>query len=116
MRGALDVVQTLRPVRFDWRTEEFPDRQFSDKRQIGFIAQQVLQSLPEVVAKDRDGYYSVDYGRFAPVLVRAIQELREQKDSEVAALKADNAELRRRLEKLEAVMLGSQDPITEAVK
>ena len=116
MRGALDVVQTLRPVRFDWRTEEFPDRQFSDKRQIGFIAQQVLQSLPEVVAKDRDGYYSVDYGRFAPVLVRAIQELREQKDTEMAALKADNAELRRRLEKLEALMLGSQDPTAEAVK
>ena len=89
-------------------TAEFPDRQFSDKPQIGFVAQEVLQWLPEVVAKGSDGYYSVDYGRFAPVLVQAVQELREQKDSEITALKTDNAEMRKRLEKLEAVMLGSR--------
>jgi len=82
MGSALQTVEKLRAVRFDWRRKEFPDHRFSDNRQIGFIAQEVERILPEVVSKGSDGTYSVDYGRVTPVLVAAIKELKAQLDAD----------------------------------
>jgi type VI protein secretion system component Hcp len=88
--GALDKVTSLRGVSFTWKQDEYPAQRFADGRQVGLIAQEVLEVTPEVVLKDGDGYYSVDYGKLTPLLVEAVKEL-----------KAQNAELRRRIEVLE---------------
>jgi hypothetical protein len=83
IEAALDVVQRLAGVEYSLRTEQFPDRQFSDRRQLGFIAQDVEEVLPEVVHTAEDGYKAVMYGAVTPVLVNAIHELRaEVADSE----------------------------------
>ena len=74
LAGALDTVGRMRPVNYEWKRAEFPTREFADGRQVGFIAQDVLDVLPEVVTQGSDGYYSVDYGHLTPVLVAAIQE------------------------------------------
>lgn len=101
---ALDRVENLRPVIFDWKRDEFPDQQFSDKSQVGLIAQEVREVLPEVVQEGSDGYLSVDYGRLTPVLTQAIQELKAEKDGEIGKLRTENAELRARLDRLERMM------------
>ena len=88
--GALDKVTSLRGVSFTWKQDEYPSQRFADGRQVGLIAQEVLEVTPEVVLKDGDGFYSVDYGKLTPLLVEAVKEL-----------KAQNAELRRRIEVLE---------------
>jgi hypothetical protein len=104
---ALDCVEKIRPVSFDWKRDEFPDRQFSDKSQVGLIAQEVREVLPEVVQEGSDGYLSVDYGRLTPVLTQAIQELKAEKDGEIGKLRTENAELRARLDRLERMLTSS---------
>jgi hypothetical protein len=43
--------------------------------QIGFIAQNLEQYFPQLVATDTDGYKSVYYAQMTPILTKAIQEL-----------------------------------------
>jgi hypothetical protein len=69
----LDSVNALRPVTHTWIDTE----RYGSGRQIGMIAQEVAQVLPEVVsaANDADHTLSLDYQKVVPVLVKAIQEL-----------------------------------------
>jgi hypothetical protein len=94
---ALDKITALRGVRYDWRAEEYPQWHFEQGAQLGFIAQEVKDVLPEVVSQDAQGYYSMAYTKLIPVLVQAVKEQQEQlqeKEMEVRDLKA-------RLERLE---------------
>jgi len=91
--NALALVEKLRPVRFDWKREEFRDHQFAKGRQLGLIAQEVREVAPEVVQEGSDGYLSVDYGRLTPILAQAIKE----QQAENRALKARIDALERRL-------------------
>lgn len=110
--GALEKVTQLRGVNFRWKGDEFPEMKFSEEAQIGLIAQEVGEVLPEVVvAHGFRGYQAIDYGKIVPVLVEAVKEqqsiidanqceldeLRTQKDHEIT-------ELRERMGKLEAVV------------
>ncbi len=81
----LDAVRKLRPVSYDWRRDEFPERKFDEGRQLGFIAQEIREILPQVVVQAGE-YYQVHYTSIVPVLTRAIQELAASKDAEIAAL------------------------------
>jgi len=67
------ILAALRGVRFDWRRDEFPDKHFADRLQLGLIAQEVMEVAPEVVSRGMDGYYSVDYSRLVPVLIEALK-------------------------------------------
>ena len=82
----------LRGVSYVWRRSEFPRKQFPEGRQIGFIAQEIEELYPELVATDNDGYKTVDYSRLTPVLVEAIKELHtllETKNKELLQLRAE---------------------------
>jgi len=70
IQSSLDRILELQGISFNWKTD-------SEKREIGFIAQDVEKIIPEIVAKDQDGYYSIAYGNFAPLLVEAIKEQQE---------------------------------------
>ena len=75
--GALDLVSRMRGVRFT-RIE-------NDERNVGVVAQEMLEVLPEVVQQGvgDDDTLSVAYGNLVGVLIEAIKELR----AEVAELK-----------------------------
>jgi hypothetical protein len=110
LAGALDKVLKVRGVSFDWRRDEFPKRNFPSGRQLGFIAQEIKEVLPEVVSQDSEGFYSVDYGKLAPLLVEAIKEqqsrLDEQagkKDAEIQQLRESLAELKQQVSRLTAI-------------
>ena len=85
----LDKISNLRGVKFDWRKEEFPDKNFSSDRQIGMIAQEVEEYYPELVTTGKDGYKGLAYDKFTAVLLEAIKELKQ----EVDGLKAEIKEL-----------------------
>jgi hypothetical protein len=76
----LKKVLQLRGVNFDWNQSQFPDRTFSSKRALGFIAQEVEKVLPEVVEteKSADGYKAVQYDKVVALLVEAIKEQQKQ--------------------------------------
>ncbi|GLR19899.1 hypothetical protein GCM10007940_45150 [Portibacter lacus] len=74
------------------------------EKQIGFIAQELIKILPQVVSgtpeNPIDNPMTVDYGRLTPILVKAIQEL----EAENKELKDKNIDLEKRLEKIEALL------------
>tara|TARA_Y100000389_G_scaffold12064_1_gene10962 strand:+ start:6659 stop:9622 length:2964 start_codon:yes stop_codon:yes gene_type:complete len=77
------TLQKLRPVTFDWKE--------GGKSDVGFIAQEVKEVYPELVAEDGTGHFSVAYTGLVAPLVRAVQQQQEM----ILALEA-------RLAKLEA--------------
>ena len=85
LRNSLDKVMKLRGVSFTWKTNpEYGTR-------IGFIAQEFEDVIPELVfTNESDGYKGINYAEVTAVLVEAMKEL-----------KAENDELKARLEKLE---------------
>ncbi|MGC9328686.1 MAG: tail fiber domain-containing protein, partial [Candidatus Hinthialibacter sp.] len=63
LENSLDKVLNLRGVHYDWKTQEFKDKSLPEGRQVGLIAQEVEQVVPEVVTTDDEGYKSIDYSR-----------------------------------------------------
>jgi len=84
--NSLALLQKVRPVAYNWRIEEFPERKFSKSRDIGFIAQEMKEIVPEVVKGDKDGELSIDYGKLVAHLVGAIQSLSKEMDELKAKL------------------------------
>ncbi len=80
LNSSLDNVLKLQGVNYLWKTKEFPDKHFTDDKQIGFIAQELEKIYPELVKTDKDGYKMVDYSHLTPILVEAIKEQQKQID------------------------------------
>jgi len=97
---ASSIIQALKGVRFNFRTDDFQDLGFSDQPQIGVIAQDVESVLPELVTEDEKGYKSVAYDKLTAVLIEAVKEQQnsiEQKDRRID-------ELEKRIERMEAYL------------
>ncbi len=71
---ALSGVLALRGVTYRYRTAEYPELGLSNEPQIGFLAQELEQVYPEVVATRKDGFKAVNYSLLVPVLVEAIKQ------------------------------------------
>jgi hypothetical protein len=67
IKNALNLVDQMSGVYYNRLSDE--------KRKIGFIAQDLLRILPEVVHENENGYYSVDYGNITSLLIEAVKEL-----------------------------------------
>jgi hypothetical protein len=104
LSGALDKVLHLRGVSFTWRSGQFTNLNFAPGKQVGFIAQELEQVLPEAVSRDDHGYYRVAYSEVMPLLTEAIKEQQQtiaRLQQETTELKTRNAEVLSRLLKLE---------------
>jgi len=75
LKGGLDKILKLRPVRYDSKTE--PDSKGLG-RHLGFIAQEFEKAVPELVSTDNRGYKAIAYGDLTIVLTKAIQEQQSQ--------------------------------------
>jgi uncharacterized coiled-coil protein SlyX len=97
--GALEIVTKLRPVTYNLKQEDLskyrelvPDslssaddnqlrkrfglgkKRNTNKKHVGFVAQELEEVFPELVHSDIEGTLSVDYVSLVPVLAGAIQE------------------------------------------
>ena len=112
--SSLSILTKLMPVSYYFKTEqELKEDNIksiafggdkTNEKQIGFIAQEVEKLLPEVVHTDNEGYKSIDYSKFSPFIIKAIQEQQQlieklQKSNELL-LKA-NETILKRLEAIE---------------
>ena len=93
--NALEKVQSLKGVTFDWDNDAFPETEHTKKpefteRATGVIAQDVEKVLPEAVRENSDGFKNVAYGNMVGLLIEAIKEQQTQIDE----LKAEVAELK----------------------
>ena len=77
LKYGLNEVKKLRAVEFNWKLNK-------RGHDIGFIAQEVQDVIPDVVREtsyfDEEGVLSVSYEKVVPVLVNAIKEQQEQID------------------------------------
>jgi hypothetical protein len=71
--NALDTVNRLRGVRFDWKE--------SGKTSVGLIAEEVDRVIPEVVSHEGGAARGVNYDSLVGVLVEAVKEQQSQRDS-----------------------------------
>ena len=69
LETAVGKINALRPVRFDWISDDTPD--------VSFIAQEVLSIIPEAVdaPEDPEAMMGISKEKMIPFLVKAIQEL-----------------------------------------
>ena len=74
----LDDILKLRAVEFAWKEKR------GGKHDIGVIAQEIQEVIPEVVnevqtigksSEELESHLSVDYGKIVSVLIKAVQEL-----------------------------------------
>ena len=70
--NALEKVLSISGNTFDWN--EKSEKEGSD---VGIIAQEILEVLPEVVTTRDDGYLAVRYEKLVPLLIEAIKEQQE---------------------------------------
>jgi hypothetical protein len=94
--NALNTIMQFRGVSYDWRVDEFPQQRFSEKRQLGFVAQEVEKVVPELVKEGPDGFKGLEYNKFMPIIVEAIKE----QQSQIEELKLENEELKQKLNKI----------------
>ena len=76
--NGLDIISKLKVYNFNWIGE--------DRRDHGLIAHEVQEVLPDLVSGKKDGVLdngkidkqTLDYGRFTPMLIKAMQEQQAQ--------------------------------------
>ena len=82
--NALELLDGIRGVYFDWN--ETAQRMYPDRteRDIGVIAQEIEEVLPQLVQTRDNGYKAVKYEKMIAFLIQAVKELK----AEVAELKS----------------------------
>jgi hypothetical protein len=85
----LDKLVQLRPVSYDWRSDEFPQLHLGNDRSSGLIAQELESVFPEMVSLDKKGFKRVNYSELPTLMLQAIRELKAENDSLRQELKAE---------------------------
>ena len=86
LQSGLTAIMQLRPKKYHYKNTD--DKHYS----LGFIAQDVVKVLPDVVEvpEDKDQFMSIRYTEIIPVLTKAIQEQQAQ----IEALQKENGQLK----------------------
>lgn len=110
--NSLEKITSLNGVTYFWKQDEYPNKHFNDKKQIGVIAQEVEKKFPELVETDDQGYKSVNYPALVAPIIEAIKELKNMVvsyvakllglESDVKKLKVEVTEKSRRIASIEA--------------
>ena len=106
LSDALSTIQKLNGVSYLWKQDEFPEKEFSDDRQVGLIAQDVEKILPEVVKTDEEGYKSIAYSQIVPVLIEAVKSQQKIIDKQQKAMLAQKKYLQSQIDELKFMLEG----------
>jgi hypothetical protein len=111
LQDVLSNIDKIQPIMYYFKDKN----NYPSTHQIGFSAQEIAQEFPELVNKTDNGYLSVNYPQMTAVAIQAIKEQQEiiKKQEEKITnqekindvLNAKNADLEKRIEKLEKMML-----------
>lgn len=94
--GALESLRRLRGVSFVWNDERCPGINEAE-RDLGLVAQEVKEVLPEAVSQREDGKYQLSYSSVIPVLVEALKEQQEAIDRQEETIE----QMEQRIQRLE---------------
>jgi hypothetical protein len=95
----IEFINTLKPREFTWAKRE-DGESMNGKRRLGFIAQELLEAMPnnenevlDLVYTSNPEHLEAKYGNLVPILVKSVQDLSNE-----------NKELKERLSKLEEIV------------
>jgi len=100
--NALEKVKKLRGVNFEWKQPEIHRQGL----QMGFIAQESVDLIPEVVDSESE-FMAMEYAPITALLVEAVKEQQkiiENLKKEKAEIKNKNSDLEERLSKIESLL------------
>ena len=76
--GSLGKISKIGGVSFEWK--QGYDENVQNKTNLGVIAQDVREVIPEIVKERKDGYLAVQYDQLVPVLIEAVKDQQKQID------------------------------------
>lgn len=84
INNSLEKIMLINPVSFKWK-----DKTKDERTHLGVIAQDIEEIFPELVftEENAEGMKAVDYNGLIAPLIKAVKELKEEKDKEINELK-----------------------------
>jgi hypothetical protein len=89
----LDEILALEPIQYRYKAVNIKNYDPSIEY-VGLVAQDVQPVFPEAVSEDSVGYLQLDTNAIDYAVINAIQELKAEKDAEIAELKSIVCELK----------------------
>lgn len=74
LNNSLSSIRRMQGVRYYFRSDEFPNRNFATTEQFGFIADDIEKIEPSLITLDKEGYRHLSYSRIIPIVVEAVKE------------------------------------------
>lgn len=97
--NALEKLTSIDGVFYSFKNDEYPKMKFSNRREMGVIAQKVEKIFPEAVSKDEKGFRSVAYSMLIAPIIESIKEIKnwlighdkaiEQNQRKIASLESE---------------------------
>jgi len=79
IENPLDKISKLNGVYYNWTSEaQEKHDHFGKEKEVGVIAQDVEEVLPEIVATREDGTKAVKYDRICALLIEAVKDLKKE--------------------------------------
>ena len=79
--NCLNLINQLKPVEFTWKDIELVPSNKRNKKDYGFIAQDVEKIIPSLINDNNNSYKGIKYDKITTYLVKAIQELNNKFDN-----------------------------------
>ncbi|CBW27887.1 hypothetical protein BMS_3130 [Halobacteriovorax marinus SJ] len=86
LSDAMKGIASLNAYTYNYKTEEFPENKFSQREQIGVMAQELESVFPQAVAEDEKGMKYVNYSMLTPILLEAVKELNKKVEDQQAQI------------------------------
>lgn len=105
--NAISLISQLEGTTYTMDVENYPERNFNQGNQYGFIAQDLQKVMPEVVMADEDGFLGVNYDAVVPLLVEGIKDQQVQLETQKSELNSaleTNLELNNQVEEQQTVL------------
>ena len=87
LENSLDKIKNLKGVTFNWKDDA------AEKTNIGFIAQEVEEVIPELVSTNNDGIKSVSYTQMVSVLTEAMKTQQTMIENQQKMIESLNREI-----------------------
>jgi Chaperone of endosialidase/Secretion system C-terminal sorting domain len=100
MTNSMEIINKLKPVTYNYKSDEYPLMGLEKGFQYGFLAQDIEKVLPSHVKEGSSGFKGVNYIMLIPILTKALQETNAQMTaltSELTNLKSQNSNLSEQL-------------------
>lgn len=82
LNQSLNLISQLKPVKYDFKDQNVASkskfRLGGEGKEIGLLAQEVEQILPDIVLTDPDGKKLINYTALIPILIDAVKELKAE--------------------------------------